>query len=328
VVALLGVASAAFAARVYLWNLWEASTGRRPLLAVDSWHYQLDKIEPMLPQIQRNTADLLVVDHAKRDGKVAFTPAEVERLTVRRDGRRRLVVSYMSIGEAEAFRVYWKPEWKTAPPDWLGHENCAWPQAHRVRFWLDSWKEISFRGPGSFLKRIVDAGFDGVYLDRADIYETFEKERPEARAEMIAFVTELARTARRLKPGFLVIVQNAEDLLTDADYRWVVDAVAKESMLYSGAGGTGVRNKAEDIGWSMGRLKLLMAERKPVLSVEYLTDIDAIDAARHELIRQGFVPTFPTRSLDGDEPTLPRDIASEVGTPERTKAMCPPGSSW
>lgn len=309
-------------------NWWQASRGHRPLLAVNHWHYQLDRIEPSLQDLARNTADLLIIDHAKRSGKVRLSREEVEKLKIRPDGSRRLVVSYMSIGEAEEFRYYWQADWKTAPPPWLGEENCAWPQAHRVRFWLDSWKNIVFRGQDSFLKRIAEAGFDGVYLDRIDIYETFADERPTARAEMVEFVAELANTARALKPGFLVIAQNAEDLLNVRAYRRAIDAVSKESLLYSGAGGTDKRNKPEDIAWSKSRLELLVADRKPVFDVEYLTRLADIDRARHELIQEGFVPVFPTRSLDGDEPTLPRDIANEVGTPERTKALCPPGTSW
>lgn len=311
-----------------LGNWSEAARGRRPLLAVASWHYQLDRIADSLPRLLENSADMLVIDHAKADGKVALTQAEVEKLKRRADGSRRLVVAYMSVGEAEEFRFYWNATWKALPPAWLGEENCAWPQAHRVRFWDEGWKDIIFRGPNSFLKRIVAAGFDGVYLDRVDIYETFEKERATARADMVGFVAELAKTARELKPGFLVIAQNAEDLLSERNYRRSIDAIAKESLLYSGAGGTGTRNKAEEVAWSLARLNLLAADWKPVFNVEYLTRMGDIDRVRHELFQMGFAPTFPTRSLDGEEPTLPRDIQSEIGTPERTKAQCAPGTSW
>lgn len=331
--AVLALSAALLALLVSPWgdgpiNWWQAHFGYRPLLAVNSWHYQLDNIEPSLDALARNTADMLVIDHAKRHGVVALTRAEVDKLKVRPDGSRRLVVSYMSIGEAEEFRYYWKAEWKTNPPDWLGEENCAWPQAHRVRFWKDSWKEISFRGPEAFLKRIMSAGFDGIYLDRIDIYETFDKEQPTARADMIRFVAELASTARAIDPHFQIIAQNAEDLLSERGYRRSIDAIAKESLLYSGGGGTGSRNKPEDIAWSKSRLDLLLGDWKPVFDVEYLTRVTDIDKARHELFQVGFVPTFPTRSLDGDEPTLPRDIKNEVGTPERTQSVCKPGTAW
>ena len=310
-----------------IYNWYEARLGRRPLLNVVTWHYQLDRIEESLPQLAANTADMLVIDHAKSSGKVPLSREDVARLKVRPDGTKRLVIAYMSIGEAEEFRFYWDPKWKSETPDWLGEENCAWPQAHRVRFWMDDWKAISFKGSDAFLKRIVGAGFDGVYLDRVDIYEGFTASRPEVRREMVSFVAELSETARRLNPEFIVIAQNAEDLLTERDYRRAIDGIAKESLLY-GASATGQRNSAKDIAWSKSRLKLLAHDRKGVFNVEYLVKYPQIVTVRRELNALGFVPTFPTRSLDGDEPTLPRDIATEVGTPERTQAACPPGSSW
>ena len=32
-----------------------------------------------------------------------------------------------------------------------------------------------YGGDGSYIKRIIDAGFDGVYLDKVDVYEYFEE---------------------------------------------------------------------------------------------------------------------------------------------------------
>ncbi len=49
---------------------------------------------------------------------------------------------------------------------------------------------------------------------------------------MIAFVTKLAAHARGRKPGFLVVPQNGEELLTDAGYRAVIDGIGKEDILY------------------------------------------------------------------------------------------------
>jgi cysteinyl-tRNA synthetase, unknown class len=192
---------------------------------------------------------------------------------------------------------------------------------------LPGWKEISFRAPDSYLRRIIDAGFDGVYLDRVDIYETYEKERPGARAEMVAFVRELAETAWRAKPGFFIIPQNSESLLEDQTYRSFVDALGKESLLY-GVSATARRNSPADISWSMGLIRKLQGDGKPVFAVEYLIDHEHINDTARELRRRRIIPTFQTRALDGKDPTAPVVLKSEVGTPERTALACPPGSSW
>ncbi|MEQ1714518.1 MAG: MJ1477/TM1410 family putative glycoside hydrolase [Hyphomicrobium sp.] len=305
------------------WTAGLKSAG--PLAAVKTWHYQLDNID--VEKLAMIPADLMVIDYAKKDGKVALTPADVARIKAGPDGRGRYVVAYLSVGESEEFRYYWQDDWKSSPPDWVGEENCAWPKAHRVRYWLPGWKAINFAGADSYLKRIIAAGFDGVYLDRVDIYETFEAERPRARAEMIEHVEQLAHTAWRLKPGFFVIPQNAEALLENARYRSAIDGLGKES-LFHGLSATAKRNKPEEISWSSSHLAKLQFEGKPVFVVEYLIDADHITASARELRAHGLVPTYPTRALDGGDPTAPLVLNSEVGTPERTAKACPPGSSW
>jgi cysteinyl-tRNA synthetase len=297
----------------------------RPLRSAKSWHYQLDKVD--VEQLARTPGDLLVIDYARHEGKLPLSAAEVERLKTGPDGRRRFVVSYLSVGESEEFRFYWQDIWKQAPPDWLGEENCAWPRARRVRYWMPGWKQINFASADSYLRRIIEAGFDGVYLDRVDIYETFEKERPSARQEMIEHVAALAATARRLKPGFFIIPQNAEALLRDPSYRAAIDGLGKESLLNSGTA-TGVRNKPAEIRASVSDLERLIDDGKPVFAVEYLVNVAQMANADDELRALHIVPTFETRALDGGDPAVPIDLASEIGTPERTAKDCPPGTSW
>jgi cysteinyl-tRNA synthetase, unknown class len=311
--------------RDYPLRLVAAHKSAGPLTAAKSWHYQLDNID--VDQLAATPADLLVIDYAKFQGKIPLTKEEVARIKAGPDGLGRYVLAYLSVGESEEYRFYWDAAWKAAPPDWLGEENCAWPQAHRVRFWLPGWKDINFRAPDSYLRRIIEAGFDGVYLDRIDIYETYEKERPGARAEMIVYVRELAETAWRIKPGFFIVPQNAEDLLSDQKYRSFVDALGKESLLH-GAAATARRNARSDIDWSLEQMNKLRGEGKPVFVVEYLLNSQHIDVTARELRGRSLVPTFQTRALDGKDPTEPIVLKTEVGTPERTTKECPPGSSW
>jgi len=112
--------------------------------------------------------DLLIIDGEAEDGPL--TLADVDRLRHKPNGARRLVLCYLSIGEAEEYRGYWQAEWAADPPDWLLAENPAWSGNYTVRFWDASWQAIVYRQ----LERIVAAGFDGVYLDCVDAYERFE----------------------------------------------------------------------------------------------------------------------------------------------------------
>ena len=58
------------------------------------------------------TYDVLVIDYSKDGGQdEAFTVRDLDILKKKPDGSRRYVLSYMSIGEAETYRYYWKWTW-------------------------------------------------------------------------------------------------------------------------------------------------------------------------------------------------------------------------
>ncbi|MEE8372615.1 MAG: endo alpha-1,4 polygalactosaminidase [Dehalococcoidia bacterium] len=83
-------------------------------------------------------------------------------------------IAYMSIGEAEDYRYYWQEEWGSSSPSWLAEENPDWTGNYKVRYWDPVWQRIIYREDDSYLRKILDAGFDGVYLDIIDAFEYFE----------------------------------------------------------------------------------------------------------------------------------------------------------
>ncbi len=117
--------------------------------------------------------DLLIMDLFSNDG-TEFTATEVEQLRKKANGGSRLVISYMSIGEAEEYRYYWDQSWNTDKPEWLDRENPEWKGNFKVKYWDNDWQKIIVGTNNSYLKKIVDAGFDGVYLDIIDAFEFFE----------------------------------------------------------------------------------------------------------------------------------------------------------
>ena len=117
--------------------------------------------------------DLLIIDAFCDESEL--TPAEVASLKTKEDGAARLVVAYMSIGEAEDYRYYWEESWDADPPAWLAGENPDWEGNYKVRYWDPAWQAIIYGGATSYLDRILAAGFDGVYLDIIDAFEYFEE---------------------------------------------------------------------------------------------------------------------------------------------------------
>ncbi|MGQ4914452.1 MAG: endo alpha-1,4 polygalactosaminidase [Candidatus Asgardarchaeia archaeon] len=130
--------------------------------------------EDFLEALRETNYDILIIDLFYNGEQLSFE--EVNSLKVKANGGRRLVIAYMSIGEAESYRYYWNPDWETNPPPWLAEENPDWPGNYKVRYWYKEWQDIIYGNNSSYLKRIIDAGFDGVYLDLIDAYEYFENQ--------------------------------------------------------------------------------------------------------------------------------------------------------
>jgi len=103
-----------------------------------------------------------------------FTQSEIDQLKSKLDGGSRLLICYMSIGEAEDYRYYWQTEWDTDPPGWLDGENPYWEGNYKVKYWDSEWQAIIFGNESSYSKKILDTGFDGVYLDIIDAFEYYE----------------------------------------------------------------------------------------------------------------------------------------------------------
>jgi len=254
---------------------------------------------PQPATISASEFDLVVVDHF-RDGTLSgqFSPNEVAMMQRKPDGERRILLSYMSIGEAEDYRGYWHAEWNDAPPAWLDEENPHWEGNFKVRFWHPGWQALIFGSPEAYLDRIIAAGFDGVYLDIVDAYwYSQEKGRKSAAADMIGFVTALAVYAREKKPGFLIVPQNAEDLLAFPEYRNVIDAQGKEGLYY-GHQGPDTRNSDDVIAWPIKHLKMALEAGKPVLLIEYPEQRQTVERIYSDGRKAGLIPYATVRDLD------------------------------
>jgi cysteinyl-tRNA synthetase len=117
--------------------------------------------------------DLVIMDLYFNDG-TPFTKAEISSLKYKSNGGKRLVISYMSIGEAENYRFYWQNSWNSSKPNWFDAENPDWKGNFKVKYWEPEWKKIIYGNDNSYVKKILDAGFDGAYLDIIDAFEYYE----------------------------------------------------------------------------------------------------------------------------------------------------------
>ncbi|HUX11402.1 MAG TPA: MJ1477/TM1410 family putative glycoside hydrolase [Spirochaetia bacterium] len=266
------------------------------LSSVDRWAFWLANIDPV--EVASSPFDMVVIDYsADGSGQKAFSTQQVERMQRKPDGGRRIVIAYLSIGEAEEYRYYWKPWWKLIRPSWLERENPNWKGNYKVRFWQKGWQQIIFGSSNAYLDRIVAAGFDGVLLDVVDAFEHFGPSRPEAGDDMIDFVTAISDYAKSRRPGFLVIPQNGEQLTAEPRYVAVIDAIEKEDLFY-GLQGDGMRNSREETTFSRDLLDRVKQAGKPVFTVDYASDALTVASAYRLSRGFGYKPYVASRPLD------------------------------
>lgn len=133
---------------------------------------KFSSVEDFLSSLQNTNYDMLIIDLYAGDHQL--TRAEVQKLQYKKNGARRLVIAYMSVGEAEVYRHYWQADWNDNPPSWLDEPNEDWQDNYRVKYWRSEWKHLLYGNPNAYLDQILSSGFDGAFLDVVDVYQYYQ----------------------------------------------------------------------------------------------------------------------------------------------------------
>ena len=274
--------------------------------AAKSWGYQLDKVD--LDKLAASPYDMLVLDATVAQGRY-YSAEQIARLKRKPDGGTRLVISYVSVGEAEDYRPdYFTREYmEEDAPDWLMHENPEWKGNRIIKFCSEGWQRTILGDDDgrsvynsiepSPLYRLMEIGFDGIYLDRVDVYQETSKACPDGARKMVDFIARLGAHARKKNPYFMVILQNAEELLRHQKMVQTIDAVAKESLFY-GWGGSVSGASAGNSRGSIELLNLAKTAGRAVFVVDYANTPDKARIARQKNLDNGFVPYAGPKNLD------------------------------
>ena len=272
-----------------------------------SWLYQLQNADPQ--EITETSFDILVIDYS-RDGSESGRYSAAEMQTLRSDSRT--VLAYLSVGEAEDYRYYFDSAWvgalgrpKQAAPCWPGRTNPQWKGNYKVQYWSEAWQQIVL----GYLDKIIDDGFDGVYLDIIDAYEYWSNARNReglvldeeiAAVRMIDLVKRLALHARvtRGLSDFLVFPQNGEailawDALEAGDYLATISGIGIEDLYFNGTRPVGASTVTERVVF----LDQIKDAGKKVIVTDYVDDgsgsagnRELIDTFRSAAEADGYVP--------------------------------------
>lgn len=273
----------------------ESSQVAKRDLADSSWVYQLQ--DPNIKNLANSGFPLAVIDYSK-DGSddKKFPKYKLQHLIE----NNVIPIAYLSIGEAESYRYYWKKTWvekdednrlTSKAPKWLGHTNPDWEGNYKVRYWDTEWRDNIIK---PYLDKIIGQGFHGVYLDIIDGFEYWSDseiyskkmevqmandpvdDEEDAAKRMIELVHWIAQYGRKHSPSgqdFLIFPQNGERILLYDDngsYLESVSGIGVEDTWYSAEEKLPRRTVRERLHF----LSNFTEKGKRVLSVDYVDSGD------------------------------------------------------
>lgn len=124
--------------------------------------------QQLIQALKNTNFDLLLIDLFFNDEQL--TQSDLQQLKTKLNGGKRIVISYMNIGSVENYRYYWQKDWKLHHPKWIKKRYKGYKDEYYVEFWNQEWKDVIYGNDQSYLKKILDAGFDGVFLDNVEAY--------------------------------------------------------------------------------------------------------------------------------------------------------------
>lgn len=278
------------------------------------WAYQIDSLSDpaSIDALVESHYDLIVMDQVRslRGAEDHDSKADVARIrnSSNSGGGKKLVLCYLDAGQAEAYRYYWNPGWSSGSPPWiLGADPDGWNDNYGVQYWSEEWKSIL----NDYLLRIIEDGYDGVYLDwlmicdDPEVAEKANEQGLEPRREIIRLVKELHSTAIAKKPGFLFIAQNTAELTGEPELLTLLDGIAQEHIWFDGAGDPDdggaegdVAVAAEDSDYVTGLLEYWKSHGIPVFHAEYAEIPSNVSAAYSKGRAYGYCSYTCRRSLD------------------------------
>ncbi len=306
------------------------TTAQVALQDVRYWAYQLQGVEQdgAVDALVASRYDLLVVEPTRtdRDSAAFDTRGMVSRLhasPASQNGKTKLVVAYINIGEAEDWRYYWQSDWiapttttRGTPDFMIIPDPDGWAGNYPIAYWDTRWKSIIINNTDSVLQQAIDDGFDGIYMDWVEAYSdeavvaAAQAASVDPVAAMVQFIREIRTYARASNPNFIVIPQNASELAETADcYLDLIDAIGQEQIYFDGDADTiwadadsgDVRMPATGDGYSMAyyeqSLQPFLDAGKVVLCVDYAQQSANVAEAYQRAAAKGYVSYVSLRSL-------------------------------
>ena len=324
-------------------------SAKMALADVEHWFYYLG-FEPsgaLWEQTAVSAYDLIVMEPIFTDQENADYPIAQVVDDFHNAAHPKLVIAYVDIGQAEDWRTYWQPDWEIGDPAWIvANDPDGWEGNYPVAYWDEEWQSIWLDPQDGYLQQLIAVGFDGIYLDWVEAYSdenvisAADAAGVDAEEEMVAWVSALAANGRYQNPNFIVIAQNAPELVENGEYTAVIDGLAQEQTWFDGAasnkppGDCPLPRTEADVDtdvyynalpplcqqmyddfpdstlhvsseWYLNYLTLAQEKGLPVFTIDYTVQPNNINSVYAQSRQHGFIPFTSERALDMYQPLVP-----------------------
>ncbi len=230
----------------------------------------------------------LVVLNISKDGSDE-KKYDVEKIKeLKQNGK--YVLALLNLDEIQSYQFYWQEDWFIGHPKFIADQISS--QDFKVKFWKDGFKKRVIR---RYLNRVLEQGFDGVYLLNVDGYRDWTDEdasitkRSRQMARLIHKIYKYGN--KRVSRDFLICIQNGLYLTQEAPEPWLsklmkfTKGYSYDSAFYHG----------QDLSYLNQILVFLNNNGKKIFTIIYYSFVDNIPDD----------PENPPTDEDPEEPYYP-----------------------
>lgn len=199
------------------------------------------------------------------------------------------LIAYVSIGEVEPYREYFKDLKK----EWILGDNITW-KSKIVDIRRDDYVEFLLKKVFSKLDQ-----FDGFFLDTLDSYQNF-LESPENRKPAEDNLVRLIKTLRSKYPDKIILINRGFEIVERVSSE--VNGLVAESLFYGLKLGEEIdyrKMNREETEWLLGKLNHAKNLGLKVIVVDYVPPNNRklqLETAR-KIYKLGFIPYVSDRYL-------------------------------
>lgn len=255
---------------------------------VSAFRYQLHGYDnASIKRIKDSHNTLWVIDESKSSSEL-FSKSEISDFKK----NSNLLISYLSLGEAEDYRSYFV----NFPRELIVGPNPHWAGNYNIRYWRNQWAHIVDQR----IKTMIEAGYDGVIYDVVDAFAIYNEKKLYAK-KMADLIWQTSIKAKKIKSDFHIVLQNASvlfEFLNEEDKRKLINVI-------SGASIENVFFEQENQGPIVSPIvanyiKDLKTSNKWIFSIEYTQQENQIKAYLKLMNKLGILGLITDQSLKGD----------------------------